>query len=94
MTEVTRNQLDGDTTEHTYLVTKQAFDNQLCKGFDHKRVARLLRSEGILTLRDSELNKNRLCTREKLPGSGANAQQIYKFKASTLFAAVERYSKG
>lgn len=92
ITELTRNQLEGDSTDHVYLVTKQAFETQLCKGFDHKRVARLLRSEGILILRKSELEKNRLCTREKLPGAGAKAQQVYMFKYSALMGVIERFS--
>ncbi|MGJ8682157.1 DUF927 domain-containing protein [Paraglaciecola sp.] len=92
ITEEIKSMVDGNTTEHVYLVTKQAFETQLCKGFDHKRVARLLRSEGILILRDSELQRNRLCTREKLPGYGSKAQQVYKFKSSSLTTVIDRFS--
>ncbi|MEO9944044.1 DUF927 domain-containing protein [Paraglaciecola sp.] len=92
LTELIRNPLEGDCTEHTYYVTKQAFEVQLCKGFDHKRVARLLRSENILILRDSELQRNRLCTREKLPGYGNKPQQVYKFKSSSLTTVIERFN--
>ncbi len=92
ITEEIKSMAHGNTTEHLYLVTKQAFETQLCKGFDHKRVARLLRSEGILILRNSELEKNRLCTREKLPGYGSKAQQVYKFKSSALTEVIERFN--
>ncbi|GAC22511.1 hypothetical protein GMES_0201 [Paraglaciecola mesophila KMM 241] len=91
-TETVKNQLDGDTTDHVYIVTKQAFEQQLCKGFDHRRVATVLRAEGVSILRDSELQRNRLCTREKLPGYGEKAQQVYKFKASKLTEVIERFS--
>lgn len=92
ITEEIKSMANGNTTEHVYLVTKQAFEAQLCKGFDHKRVARLLRSEGILILRESELQRNRLCTREKLPGYGSKAQQVYKFKSSALTEVIERFN--
>jgi uncharacterized protein (DUF927 family) len=92
ITEETKSMVNGNTTEHIYLVTKQAFETQLCKGFDPKRVARLLRSEGILILRASELEKNRLCTRDKLPGYGDKAQQVYKFKSSSLTSVIDRFS--
>lgn len=91
-TETVKNQLDGDTTDYVYIVTKQAFEQQLCKGFDHRRVATVLRAEGVSILRDSELQRNRLCTREKLPGYGEKAQQVYKFKASKLTEVIERFS--
>lgn len=92
ITEETKSMVDGNTTEHIYLVTKQAFETQLCKGFDPNRVARLLRHEGILILRPSELKKNRLRTREKLPGYGSKAQQVYKFKSSALTEVIERFN--
>jgi putative DNA primase/helicase len=92
ITEEHKNMLDGNTSEHCYLVTKQAFETQLCKGFDHKRVAVLLRDQGILILRDSERARGRRCTREKLPGYGSKDQEVYKFKASSLTDVIERFS--
>jgi putative DNA primase/helicase len=76
---------DSKSSDYIYYVQKQAFERHLCKGFDHKRVARILRTKGILKLRPSELNENRLCTKEKLPGFGNKTQQVYKFSASDLF---------
>lgn len=84
--EITKNYEDGNSSDLIYYTTAEAFKNQLCKGYDYKAVARLLREKGILMLRKNERERNRLCSRDKLPGYGDQQQQVFKFRASALFA--------
>ena len=76
------------TTDHMYYVPRDIFMDVMCKGFDGKRAARLLKDLGVSVIRPSE--SNRLFTTEKLPNSGDKPQAVMKFKASLLFEAVDR----
>lgn len=73
-----------------YYVYKDIFMDVMCKGFDGKRAALLLRNLGVSILRPSELKRSRLNTSETLPNAGGKPQQVIKFKASSLFEAVDR----
>ena len=76
------------TTDHMYYVPRDIFMDVMCKGFDGKRAARLLKDLGVSVIRPSE--SNRLFTTENLPNSGDKPQAVMKFKASLLFEAVDR----
>jgi len=51
---------------------------------------RLLRDLSVSILRPSELERKKLNTSEALPNAGGKSQQVIKFKASSLFEAVDR----
>ena len=78
------------TTDHMYYVYRDIFMDVMCKGFDGKRAARLLRDLCVSIIRPSELKESRLFTAEKLPNSGDKPQAVMKFKASSLFEASDR----
>ena len=89
--QITIRHPDKDaTTDHMYYVYKDIFMDVMCKGFDGKRAARLLRDLGVSMLRPSELERKKLNTSEALPNAGGKSQQVIKFKASSLFEAVDR----
>ncbi|ANB22494.1 hypothetical protein A6K25_15180 [Alteromonas stellipolaris] len=89
--QITIRHPDKDaTTDHMYYVYKDIFMDVMCKGFDGKRAARLLRDLDVSILRPSELERKKLNTSEALPNAGGKSQQVIKFKASSLFEAVDR----
>ena len=89
--QITIRHPDKDaTTDHMYYVYKDIFMDVMCKGFDGKRAARLLRDLSVSILRPSELERKKLNTSEALPNAGGKSQQVIKFKASSLFEAVDR----
>lgn len=89
--QITTRHPDKDaTTDHMYYVYKDIFMDVMCKGFDGKRAARLLRDLSVSILRPSELERKKLNTSETLPNAGGKSQQVIKFKASSLFEAVDR----
>jgi uncharacterized protein (DUF927 family) len=78
-TEETRDALTGDTTESVFYVYPEAFRQNVCKGIDHKRAARLLSKMGAL-----RSEKDRLTGKARLPGAGTAPASCYIVKYSAL----------
>src|SRR5690606_30336368 len=77
--------LDGNTSDVVFHVFPDAFNKDLCKGFDAGRVARLLRDLGALELTESDKKEKRLVTKVRLPRMGKRAVPVYKIRNSLLF---------
>lgn len=69
-----------------YYIHPEAFEREVCKGFDANRVARLLRDLDALVLTDGERREGRLKTRARLPRSGRSKPWVYKVRNSALLA--------
>lgn len=82
---IDKNALDGDTSDIDFYIYKESFKNDVCKGFDADRVARLLRDLGVLILTDSEKREGRLYTRPRLPHMGKSKRDVYRIRNSLLF---------
>lgn len=83
--EVDPDVLEGDSSDVVFYVYTQAFQRDLCKGWDAGRIARLLRDIGALELRESERKEGRLATKERLPRMGRKPVQVYKIRMSALY---------
>lgn len=81
--------LDGNTSDVVFHVFPDAFNKDLCKGFDAGRVARLLRDLGALELTESDKKEKRLVTKVRLPRMGKRAVPVYKIRNSALFGGGE-----
>src|SRR5690606_16553150 len=68
--EVDKDPLAGDASDLVFYIYSEAFEREVCKGFDASRVARLLRDIDALVLTDGERREGRLKTRTRLPRSG------------------------
>lgn len=79
-----RDPVNGASQDAIYLVYTSAFKDELCKGYDHKRVARLLRDKGALIQTESEQRENRFTTKARLPGTGKKTANVYKILSSAL----------
>jgi putative DNA primase/helicase len=69
---------DGTRTEFEFFILSEIFRTDVCKGFDHKAVAKLLRDRGHL-----KCEKDRLESKQRLPGMGLT--RCFHIKAS-IFA--------
>ena len=67
-----------------YYILPEAFRNEVCKGFDHRMVAKALASRGYLRIE----GKDRLTVREKFPEIGR--QRAYAVLAAVLEAMEDR----
>ncbi len=83
-TESETDQLLGVTTESVYYTLPESFRTEICKGYDPKRVARLLRDHGALVC-DTEKNGSRLQRSVRLPGMGKHPTKCYVIKHSALY---------
>ncbi|WP_016955805.1 DUF927 domain-containing protein [Catenovulum agarivorans] len=83
---VLRSPLDGDTLSFEYFVYPNAFESVICKGYDYKRVARLLRDIGALIVSDTEIKQGRFKSLARLPGTGRSRARIYRISHSLLFS--------
>ncbi|WAJ69747.1 DUF927 domain-containing protein [Catenovulum adriaticum] len=81
---VEKSTLDGDTLAFEYYVYPTVFEQVVCRGYDHKRVARLLKNLGALVLTDSEHKEGRLKTKTRVPGSGKKRISVYRIDGSQL----------
>lgn len=81
----TKDYLEGDSSDVVFYVYKEAFKNDICKGFEHSRVARLLRSLDALQPTIEKSGKERMDRKEKLPRMGDKRIWCYKIKLSSLF---------
>lgn len=88
----TKDIAQGDSQDVIYYIYTNVFEQVICKGNDHLRIARLLRDKGALMLRDGERKENRLKTKERLPGTGNKQTYIYKVKGSILFGDDDKKS--
>lgn len=84
-----KNCLDGDSSEVVFYVLKDAFKNDICKGFDHNRIARLLRSLNALQPTVEKDGKERMDRKERLPKMGSKPVWCYKISFSALFADAD-----
>ena len=67
---------EAEETETEYIVFRDAFEKEICKGFNHKTVAKLLIERGVL---EPETGANASVTQSmRLPGMGKS--RCYKFK--------------
>jgi putative DNA primase/helicase len=82
---IDKNVLDGDTSDIDFYIYPEAFKNDLCKGFDANRTARLLRDIGALILTEGDKKENRLTTKARLPRMGSKAKPVYRIRNSLLF---------
>lgn len=81
-TEEIRDPLKGDSTESVFYVYVEAFRQNVCKGIDHKRAARLLAKLGAL-----KSEKDRHTGKARLPGAGTAPVSCYIVKYSALCSA-------
>ncbi|MDQ2076079.1 DUF927 domain-containing protein [Marinimicrobium sp. ABcell2] len=88
--EVDPDALEGDSSDVVFYVFTQAFQRDICKGWDANRIARLLRDIDALELRDSERREGRLATKERLPRMGKKPVQVYKIRMSALYGSESR----
>ncbi|MCL2872596.1 MAG: DUF927 domain-containing protein [Betaproteobacteria bacterium] len=63
-----------------YYVLPESFITEVCKGFDHKAVCKLLRARGVL-----ECSKDGFKVKERLPGLGNT--RCYRINLTALFAS-------
>jgi putative DNA primase/helicase len=82
---IDKNALAGDTSDIEFYIFPEAFRNDVCKGYDANRIARLLRDMGALMLTDGDKKENRLTTKVRLPRMGDKAKHVYRIKNSLLF---------
>ncbi|WP_016955508.1 DUF927 domain-containing protein [Catenovulum agarivorans] len=82
---VEKSTLDGDTLAFEYYVHPTVFEQVVCRGYDYKRVARLLKDIGALVLTESEQKEGRLKTKARIPGSGKKRVHIYRIDGTQLF---------
>lgn len=85
----TKDYLEGDSSDVIFYVFKDAFKNDICKGFDHLRIAKILRTMGALQPTIESNGKERMDRKERLPKMGAKQVWCYKITLSALMAAVE-----
>lgn len=69
--------------EHEYFVLPEVFRNEICKGFNHKTVAQLLVSKGLL-MSEGTGDKASSTRSERLPGMGK--VRCYRFRPGILTA--------
>lgn len=82
---VDKDPLEGNTSDVDFYIYPEAFKNDLCKGFDSNRVARLLRDIGALILTEGDKKENRLTTKARLPRMGSKAKPVFRIRNSLLF---------
>jgi putative DNA primase/helicase len=80
----TKDYLEGDSSEVVFYVFKDAFKNDICKGFDHNRIAKILRTMGALQPTIEGNGKERMDRKEKLPRMGNKRVWCYKITLSAL----------
>ena len=85
----TKDYLEGDSSDVVFYVYKEAFKNDICKGFDHNRIARMLRTLNALQPTIDKDGKERMDRKEKLPKMGNKRVWCYKITLSALFADTE-----
>lgn len=85
----TKDYLEGDSSEVVFYVFKDAFKNDICKGFDHNRIAKMLRTSGALQPTIEGNGKERMDRKEKLPRMGNKRVWCYKITLSALMAESE-----
>ena len=64
---------DAENTKVDYIVLREVFEREVCRGFDPKAVARLLHRRGHLV---SE-SRDRLLDRQRIPGMGGEKTACY-----------------
>jgi len=84
-----KDYLDGNSSDVIFYVFKEAFKNDICKGFDHNRIAKMLRSFNALQPTSSSDGKERMDRKEKLPRMGDKRIWCYKITLSALFADTD-----
>jgi putative DNA primase/helicase len=72
-----------------FYVIKESFKNDICKGFDHNRIAKMLRTLGALQPTIEGNGKERMDRKEKLPKMGNKRVWCYKVTLSVLMADAE-----
>jgi putative DNA primase/helicase len=70
-----------DASSEFYVLT-EVFKTEVCKGFDHEAVCRLLLELGCLTTSESE--PGRFSMKAKLPGMGAGGVRYYRVTAKVF----------
>ncbi len=85
----TKDYLEGDSSDVIFYVFKDAFKTDICKGFDHNRIAKTLRTMGALQPTIEGNGKERMDRKEKLPKMGNKRVWCYKITLSALMAEKE-----
>jgi uncharacterized protein (DUF927 family) len=85
----TKDYLEGDSSDVIFYVFKDAFKTDICKGFDHNRIAKILRTMGALQPTIEGNGKERMDRKEKLPRMGNKRVWCYKITLSALMAEGE-----
>ncbi len=85
----TKDYLEGDSSDVIFYVFKEAFKNDICKGYDHNRIAKMLRTSEALQPTIMANGKERMDRKERLPKMGAKQVWCYKITLSALMAVVE-----
>jgi len=81
---VDRNMAEGNSSDVIFYIFPDAFNKDLCKGFDGGRVARLLRDKGVLEITEGDRKENRLTIKVRLPRMGKTPTRVYKLRNSLL----------
>ena len=61
---------DAEQTSVDFIVLREVFEREVCRGFDPRAVARLLQQRGHL-VGEKTKGETRLLDRQRLPGMGA-----------------------
>jgi putative DNA primase/helicase len=85
----TKDYLEGDSSDVIFYVYKDAFKNDICKGYDHNRIAKMLRTLGALQPTVEGNGKERMDRKEKLPRMGNKRVWCYKITLSALMVEGE-----
>jgi putative DNA primase/helicase len=72
---ISMTDMEGATVD--YIVLREVFEGEVCKGMDPKFVARLLLQRGHL-----QVEEGRLMDRQRLPGLGGDKVACYHIKPS------------
>ncbi|WP_049721076.1 DUF927 domain-containing protein [Gilvimarinus polysaccharolyticus] len=87
--EIDTDPLEGDTADVVFYIYPEHFRRSVCKGWDHKRIARLLRDRGALILSDTAVKKGEFSVPSPLPNSGKKRVRVYKIRNSMLMCDDE-----
>lgn len=89
----TKDYLEGDSSDVIFYVFKDAFKSDICKGYDHNRIAKILRTLGALQPTIEGNGKERMDRKEKLPKMGKKRVWCYKVTLSALMADAEEQTQ-
>lgn len=87
--EIDSDPLEGDTADVVFYIYPEHFRRSVCKGWDYKRIARLLRDRGALILSDTALRKGEFTVPSPLPNHGKKRVRVYKVRNSMLMCDDE-----